>query len=124
VFGSLVDLPAPNGTCNATAQERKISSKLVSAWTAMAEKGNPSTRSLKWPVYRNESSLGLNIVNDTTVGHLDYSVCQLWDKVNAYLARLDVLSISSSTVPVRGTAAASVASGSFIFRRGSIERQG
>lgn len=122
VFGSLTDLPAPNGTCNATAQERKISSKLVSAWTAMAEKGNPSTGSLQWPVYRNGSSLGLNIVNDTTVEHLDYSVCQLWDEVNAYLARPGVQSISSSTVPVLSTATAGVNSRSFRFRRGSTGR--
>ena len=48
----------------------------------MAETGDPAAKSgVKWPTYRPDSSLGLNIVNATTVGKIDYSMCGFWEGI-------------------------------------------
>jgi carboxylesterase type B len=47
VFGNLQNQPAPNGSCNATAQELSISWSLQDAWTAMAANADPSTAAVK-----------------------------------------------------------------------------
>lgn len=80
-FGNLNSLPLPNGTCNFTSTERAISKALVEAWTSMATTGNPSSPSLEWPVWNATSSLGVNILNSTTVGAVNYTACEFWDVV-------------------------------------------
>jgi len=41
VFSHLRVLPPPNGSCEMNADEQRISSALVNAWTSMATQGNP-----------------------------------------------------------------------------------
>jgi len=85
VFGNSVNQPlsAGNGTCNFTTEEVAISESLIAAWTAMATTGNPSVSGgLQWPQWNNSTSMGVNIVNATTVGTVDYSQCQFWDTIN------------------------------------------
>jgi carboxylesterase type B len=86
VFGNLDNLPAPNGTCNFTPQERSISAFLLQAWTSMAANQDPSSNGTLWPAYGGASNpLGINIVNYTSAGVVDYSPCLLWDKVDVML---------------------------------------
>ena len=86
VFGNGVGLPLPNGTCNISAQENAISETLIAAWSAMASTGNPSVQGLQWPRWNNNTGMGVNIVNATSVGAVDYSQCGFWDMIdNMYL---------------------------------------
>ena len=97
VFGNTVGL-GPNGTCNFTEQERAISATMVSAWTAMAANRDPSSGDLQWLAYTDSSkSLGINIVNATTPGYVNYTVCPLWDTVNEMLVSLSNSTMSNST---------------------------
>jgi hypothetical protein len=83
VFGNTVNLPAPNGTCDMTEQEKAISAFLSEAWTSMADIQKPTSDAAKWPAYGNaQTSLGINITNFTTAGYIDYTVCKLWDGIN------------------------------------------
>ena len=83
VFGTTVNLPAPNGTCEMTEQEKAISTFLREAWTSMADIQEPTSDSAQWPAYGNaQTSLGINVTNVTTAGYLDYTVCKLWDGLN------------------------------------------
>lgn len=110
VFGNLANIPAPDGSCNSTSAEVAISSVLINAWTAMAAKGNPSTGGFYWPAYGNSSSsLGINIVNSTTVGVVDYSHCALWDQVNEILLNSSSNSITNSTDAGNATSASATA---------------
>lgn len=110
VFGDLVGLPNPNGTCNFTAEERDISAILLSAWTSMAANGNPSTNIFDWPAYTNATqTTGINIINSTDAGVIDYSVCALWDQVNQGF--VNASSTSSSGNATTSQSAASSASG-------------
>lgn len=53
----------------------------------MASTGNPSVQGgLQWPQWNNNTSIGVNIVNATSVGVVDYSQCAFWDMIdNLYL---------------------------------------
>jgi Carboxylesterase family len=75
VFGNGVGLPLPSGNCSFTAQENAISESLIAAWSTMASTGNPSVQGgLQWPQWNSNTSIGVNIVNATSVGVVDYSV--------------------------------------------------
>lgn len=112
VFGNGVNQPlfAGNGTCNFTTAEVAISESLIAAWTAMATTGNPSVPGgLQWPQWNNSTSMGVNIVDATTVGTVDYSQCQFWDMINnLYLnftsSSVNTTSGGSSTSSSTGTA--------------------
>jgi hypothetical protein len=50
----------------------------------MASTGNPSVQGgLQWPEWNIDTSMGVHIVNTTTVGTVDYSPCAFWDMINA-----------------------------------------
>lgn len=83
VFANTKDLPLPNGNCTFTSQEQEISAQLVAAWTAMAANANPSSSLLAWPAWNSTSSLGMNILNSTAVGVVNYTICELWDAIAA-----------------------------------------
>lgn len=87
IFGNGVGLPLPDGNCSFNAQENAISESLIAAWSAMASTGNPSVQGgLQWPQWNSNSSLGVNIVNATSVGVVNYSQCAFWDMIdNLYL---------------------------------------
>jgi carboxylesterase type B len=87
IFGNGVGLPLPGGNCNFTAQENVISENLIAAWSAMASTGNPSVKGgLQWPQWNSTTNEGVNIVNVTSVGIMDYSQCAFWDMIdNLYL---------------------------------------
>jgi carboxylesterase type B len=101
VFGNGIGQPlsSPNGTCNFTAQESVLSESLIAAWTAMAETGNPSVSGgLQWPQWDKSSSMGVTIVNGTTVGTVDYSFCEFWDMIDrVYLNFTDLSSGANGT---------------------------
>jgi hypothetical protein len=47
----------------------------------MAENGNLGST---WPAFGN-SSMGINFLNSTSIGLVDYSTCIFWDSINAQL---------------------------------------
>jgi hypothetical protein len=53
----------------------------------MAATGSPSVQGgLTWPQWKSNMSLGVNIVNEMSVGVVDYSVCAFWEPIdNFYL---------------------------------------
>lgn len=81
VFGNLDKQPFGNGTCSATAAERKMSQTLVDAWTAMAGKGSPSTHRQSWPEFDVDDARGVLVKNGTMVQKLDFSECKFWDEI-------------------------------------------
>jgi carboxylesterase type B len=85
VFGNAVN--QQGGSCNFSAAERVISEELIAAWSAMASTGNPSVPGAwQWPQWNNNTSKGVNIVNASSVGVVDYSRCAFWDMIdNTYL---------------------------------------
>jgi len=96
VFGNGVNQPLPNGNCSFTPQENVISENLIAAWSAMASTGNPSVQGgLQWPQWNSTASLGITIVNATSVGVVNYSVCAFWDTINNLY--LNFTNLSSST---------------------------
>ncbi|KAK7426657.1 hypothetical protein QQZ08_006835 [Neonectria magnoliae] len=88
VFVNLDNQPWGNGTANATSAERAISRTLVEAWTAVAAKGNPSTKSQPWPKFDECNVKGLYVKEDCEVTPLDFSECQFWDAIWAELGGL------------------------------------
>jgi hypothetical protein len=63
----------------------------------MASTGNPSVQGgLQWPQWNSTSSMGVNIVNTTSVGMVDYSQCAFWDMVNNMYLNFTVLSSSAN----------------------------
>jgi hypothetical protein len=49
----------------------------------MASTGDPSVQGgLQWPQWNSNTSIGVNIVNATSVGVVDYSQCVFWDVIN------------------------------------------
>ena len=86
VFGNINNLPLPNGHCNYSSADKDISDLLVSAWTSMAEYGNPNAGgAISWPVFNGNASQGLLIGGNTTsIGYVDYTSCtELWDSIDA-----------------------------------------
>jgi hypothetical protein len=47
----------------------------------MAETRNPSTPDLEWQAWNASSSLGVNVVNSTTVGVVNFAACEFWDVI-------------------------------------------
>lgn len=81
VFAGTDMMPKPNGTCNMTAGEKELSTKMLAAWDSMAANANPGSG---WPRYNDSSSMGINVVGDDfTAGTVDYSMCDFWDKILA-----------------------------------------
>jgi Carboxylesterase family len=82
VLGDTTILPPPNGTCNMTQEEVRISAFLVEAWTSMAVSRKPTLNDSLWPAYGNSNkSLGINIVDSVVPGHINYTLCQFWDPI-------------------------------------------
>ena len=53
VFGNLhFDFADKNSSCTGTSDEWSLSKEMMELWTAMAEKGNPSTNDIRWPQFR------------------------------------------------------------------------
>jgi carboxylesterase type B len=77
VFGNLFDQPGGNGTCNGTVQEFTLSQIMIQAWTNMAATASPAGNGVQWPQWNASSSQGLNILNGTSVGLVNYTNCQL-----------------------------------------------
>lgn len=90
VFANLDNQPWGNGTYNATSAERAISRTLVEAWTAVAAKGNPSTKNQAWPRFDECEVKGLYVEEDCKIKALDFSECQFWDAIWAELGGFNV----------------------------------
>jgi hypothetical protein len=85
VLGNTDGLPAPNGTCEMSDDEKKISQFLRDAWTSMAKSQKPSADDSQWPRYTSVKAMGLNIVNPTMPGNINYTKCKLWDDIGKKL---------------------------------------
>jgi hypothetical protein len=101
VFNHLTNLPPPNGTCSFNEKEIAISNALVSAWTSMAASGNPDAAlgiaDGPWPQWDASASKGLLIGNLTEVGFINFTQCELWDKVNEEVVALKAEGNGSSS---------------------------
>lgn len=108
VFAQLNNLPPRHGTCSFDEREVAISRALVSAWTSMAASGNPDgavgiTEGL-WPKFNLAQSKGLLIRNFTSVGYINFTPCELWDKVNAEIVSQQAMGNGSSAGQTSATA--------------------
>jgi carboxylesterase type B len=84
VFGNTENLPLPNGTCSMSSTELTISKFMNEAWTSFAASQKPTTNSTAWPAYGGPSNtVGITFLNSTFPGKIDYSVCALWDRIDA-----------------------------------------
>lgn len=83
VMNNTRNLPAPNGNCSMTDQEVDIAHFLTNAWTSMAVNQKPTLNDSQWPLWNLSSSLGLNVVNSSDAGFINFTVCQLFDGINA-----------------------------------------
>jgi carboxylesterase type B len=114
VFSQLTHLPPPNGTCNFNAQEIAISEAMVSAWTSMAVHGNPNSASGiiggPWPQFSVNSSMGLLVENTTSIGYVNYTQCDFWDKIVAAEANgtASATSTTSTAKPTQKAAGVAV----------------
>jgi Carboxylesterase family len=104
VFNQTTRLPEPNGTCNLDAAEVEIAKYVVNAWTNMAETQNPGN---DWPQWNPDTSMGLLVVNSTSYGHIDFTVCQ---KLNSVLNALGNGSITANQNPTTTSAASATSS--------------
>lgn len=83
VFGHTSALPPPNGTCEFTDDEKDIASFMSKAWTMMADQQKPADDS-DWPAWGDAAkSMGINIVNSSEAGFVNYTECKLWDDINS-----------------------------------------
>ncbi|KAL4893722.1 Carboxylesterase [Aspergillus ambiguus] len=97
IFGNLhFDFPGKNSTCTGTPAEWYLSKQMRSLWTAMAENANPSTENVHWPHFQiTPKGVGTPAIvfgNSSVPGTIDFSVCRLWDRVNAMLAGNETIS--------------------------------
>ncbi|KAJ5980436.1 hypothetical protein N7481_007734 [Penicillium waksmanii] len=107
VFGNMAFDLSGRDSCNSTAAEYHLSNQMVSLWQAMAENAAPSTDAIKWPRFqpsKNGTTPGLFFANSIGPGTIDFSACQLWDKVNTVLS---ATTNSTSSESASGTAKAS-----------------
>lgn len=77
--------PFGNGTCNASKQDRSISASMIAAWTALAVRGTPETKSVKWPRFDAQSNRGVYIQDSIAPAKLDFTECEFWDQIWAAL---------------------------------------
>ena len=116
VWNQTVDLPPPNGNCSQTSQEIAISRMLANAWTAMAKNAKPGdVNGTTWPGYSVHNPQGLLVTNSTSVGPINYTICDtLWDPFE--LARLqkatNTTGSTTTTNATTGTATNNTSSGS------------
>jgi para-nitrobenzyl esterase len=100
VFGNLDNSYLPNGTCNSTSAEWRLSGQMMGLWTAMAENANPSTKEIEWPrlqYSKNLSTPGLIFENSTVSGTIDYTGCDLSIQVNRMLAASNATATGTQT---------------------------
>ncbi|PNP50259.1 hypothetical protein THARTR1_08967 [Trichoderma harzianum] len=81
VFGNMDSQPFGNGSCNASKQDHSISASMIAAWTALAERGNPETESVKWPRFDAYVNRGVYIQDNITPAELDFTECEFWDQI-------------------------------------------
>ncbi|UKZ78205.1 hypothetical protein TrVFT333_005940 [Trichoderma virens FT-333] len=89
VFGNMDNQPFGNGTCNASKQDRNISASMIAAWTALAERGNPETKNVKWPRFDAHSKRGVFIQDSIAPAELDFTECEFWDQIWAAMGGVD-----------------------------------
>ncbi len=68
-----------------TEEEKVISTFLNNVWTSMAANLVPTTNASAWPAYGGPGSnqtFGINILNSTIPGLIDFTACALFDRVN------------------------------------------
>jgi para-nitrobenzyl esterase len=119
VFGHTVQHPTSNSSCNMTQAERTISRFMMDAWTSMAVNQKPTMNSSYWPPYKDaKQSLGMNIVNASVPGYIDYASCALWDEVNQILendSNHNTTTASNSTATIKGAISGQVGSGVMVY---------
>jgi hypothetical protein len=98
VFGNLDNLPHPDGTCNMTSEEGLLSKSIISTWSSMAANGAPDGSGQAWPVWNATTMQGLIINNSTSVGVVNYTVCeQLWDTLDTKLLNFTTTTNTTTT---------------------------
>lgn len=113
MLGMESDLPTPNGSCQMTPIEKDISGFMNHAWTAMAAHQSPTNDNDSWPAYQSsESSLGINILNATAPGYVNYTVCKLWDAIDASAIALANQTLANSTSNATGATTSNITNAS------------
>ncbi|KAK4068211.1 uncharacterized protein Triagg1_7454 [Trichoderma aggressivum f. europaeum] len=96
VFGNMDNQPFSTGSCNASKQDRSISASMVAAWTALAERGNPETKSVGWPRFDAHSKRGVYIQDSIAPAELDFTECEFWDQIWAEMGGVEFGPAASS----------------------------
>jgi hypothetical protein len=105
VFGNLDNLPHPYGTCNMTSEEGLLSKSIISTWSSMAANGAPNGGGQAWPAWNATTMQGLIINNSTSVGVVNYTVCeQLWDTLDTKLLNFTTTTNTTTTGTPTGSA--------------------
>lgn len=81
VLGETKHLPVPNGTCDFTSTEKKLSEFMLHAWSNMAASQAPASESV-WPRFAGCSgSQGLTFNLKPDAGPFEFTVCELFDRI-------------------------------------------
>ena len=88
VMGQVSGLPRPDGGCDLTEGERRLSGFLMGAWDRMAEGAKPGVEG--WGSWKEGpgGGKGLNVLADATwaVEEVDFEGCDFWDEIAAAMA--------------------------------------
>lgn len=98
VLGETKHLPAPNGTCNFTPAEQKLSDFMLQAWSDMAIWQAPAPESV-WPRFAGgNGSQGLTFNIKPDAGPFDFTICELFDSIrDAEIAKASARGSASNT---------------------------
>ena len=81
VFGWESRQPRPNGTCSMTAAEQALTAFIGASWRSMAATRSPAGEAA-WPKWEAEKSQGIIFGDAATPGNVNYTGCELWDKID------------------------------------------
>jgi hypothetical protein len=78
-----------------TSEEGLLSKSIISTWDSMAANGTPGQA---WPAWNATTMQGLVINNSTSVGVVNYTVCeQLWDTLDTKLLNFTTTTNTTTT---------------------------
>jgi hypothetical protein len=94
-----------------TSEEGLLSKSIISTWNSMAANSTPDGSGQAWPVWNSTTMQGLIINNATSVGVVNYTVCeQLWDTLDTKLLNFTTTANATATGTPTGSPTGSATS--------------
>ncbi|KAH8885339.1 alpha/beta-hydrolase [Thozetella sp. PMI_491] len=95
IFGQVDSLPRPDGNCNLSKREKRLSALMLGAWDSMAAQASPGD---KWSAFTANNPVGLSVDGDDfSFPSIDYNECDFWDKIAE--AEHATITTTNSTAP-------------------------